>query len=332
MINQPTVASRTAHILNPRTVLTGLIGLILVATIGLLVLSLAATDMFTVGVCAVGFLCFVALLVAHLRGWQYSAQTAILAAVLFTIVGNGPAITTRQLSFTVLIPAVLAAMFLPWYWTVASFVICLVGIGLQSSFTGPLFGPDSILLALIVVAGAAAAGAFGRSAQQAAEVRADLLAKEKARVEEQSTELVSANELMEVQLNQQQQLLDLVATLETPAIQIADGVLLVALVGHIDTRRAQNLTEKLLDIVHTQRTRYVILDVAGVSLIDTAVAHAILSTTRAIRLLGCNVIMSGISAEVAVLLTRIGIDLGEVQTVRSPQAALATITEMHAKS
>jgi rsbT co-antagonist protein RsbR len=132
---------------------------------------------------------------------------------------------------------------------------------------------------------------------------------------------------METQLDQQSQLLNLVATLETPAVQIAEGVLLVPVIGHIDSRRAQSLTSRLLEQVYTQRARYAILDVAGVAVMDTTVAHAVLNTMRAIRLLGCAVILSGISAEVAMALTHLGVNLNEMSTVRSPQEALVSIVE-----
>src|ERR1700712_5123218 len=129
---------RTTQILNPHAVLTGLIGVIVVVSIGMVIINLINMDIFTTVLSIVGLLCFVALLVAHLRGWRYSAHATVLAAILFTILGNPAELTTRQLSFTVFIPSVLAAMFLPWYWTVAAFAICALGVGAQTNFTGPL--------------------------------------------------------------------------------------------------------------------------------------------------------------------------------------------------
>jgi anti-anti-sigma regulatory factor len=321
---------RAAPMLNPQVVLTGLIATIIVATLGMLIIGLVGMDIRNIALSAVALIFFGGLLAAHLRGWRYSPHATVIAAVAFTIAGNPPSITMYQLSFTVLIPSVLAAMFLPWYWTVGAFLVCVGGVGAQTGFTGPLFRADSMLLALIVVVGSAAAGAFGRSAQRTAEERADLLAVEKGRAEAQARELAEANELMETQLDQQQQLLDLVATLETPAVQVAEGVLLVPVIGHIDNRRAQSLTQKLLQEVYAQRARFVIFDVAGVAVMDTTVAHAVLNTMRAIRLLGCVVILSGISADVAMALTHLGVNLDEMRTVRTPQEALVSIVESRA--
>jgi anti-anti-sigma factor len=128
---------------------------------------------------------------------------------------------------------------------------------------------------------------------------------------------------MSTQLDQQKQLLDLVATLETPTIPLAEGVLFAPIVGHIDTRRAQALTAKLLHETSAQRARLVVLDITGVSIIDTAVAKALLNTTQALRLLGCEVTLSGISASIAMTLTQLGIQLQNVSTARNPQEALA---------
>ena len=107
----------------------------------------------------------------------------------------------------------------------------------------------------------------------------------------------------------QQRLLDLVTELETPASQLADGVLFVPIVGHLDSRRAQALTARLLEDAHAQRTQLIILDIAAVSVVDTGVAQALMHTAHALRLLGCTVFLSGIAAEVATTLVQLGIGL-----------------------
>jgi len=145
----------------------------------------------------------------------------------------------------------------------------------------------------------------------------------RAHAERQAQELAEANELMTEQLDQQSQLLDLVVTLETPVVPLAEGMLLAPIVGHMDSRRAEMLTKRLLQEASTQRARLVVLDIAGVSIVDTAVAKSLLQTVQALRLLGCEVTLSGISASVAMALIHLGVSLEDVRTVRSPQEALA---------
>jgi anti-anti-sigma regulatory factor len=137
-------------------------------------------------------------------------------------------------------------------------------------------------------------------------------------VERQTTDLQASTA-------EQQRLLDLVAMLETPAIVLAHGVLLAPVVGVLDQQRAQALTRRLLETVSAQRTRVVILDLAGVPEVDAAVAQAILHTAEALRLLGCQVTLTGISSAVAMTLTQLDIDLGVLTTARSPQEVLAAL-------
>jgi anti-anti-sigma regulatory factor len=100
-------------------------------------------------------------------------------------------------------------------------------------------------------------------------------------------------------------------------------VVLAPVVGHLDSRRAKALTARLLQEVSEQRAQLVVIDIAGVSAVDTEVAQALLRASQAVRLLGCRVIITGISASIATTLTHIGINLGEVATARTPQEALA---------
>jgi anti-anti-sigma regulatory factor len=89
------------------------------------------------------------------------------------------------------------------------------------------------------------------------------------------------------------------------------------------------LMRRLLDSVHAQRARTLIVDIAGVAMVDTAVATALVRTVQGLRMLGCEVVISGISAPVASSLVQLGASLGDVRTVRSPEEALATFTALN---
>jgi anti-anti-sigma regulatory factor len=141
-------------------------------------------------------------------------------------------------------------------------------------------------------------------------------------LEMQQTKLIRANEQLQQQLASERELLNLISALETPVVSLAEGILLAPIVGHIDSRRADTLRAHLLEVVHNNRTRLMILDITGVTTIDTSVAQALMLTIQALRLLGCNVIVSGISAAVALTLTHLGVDMSNVETVRSPEEAL----------
>ncbi len=132
-----------------------------------------------------------------------------------------------------------------------------------------------------------------------------------------------ANEELTQQNAEQKRLLELVSTLETPTISLADGVLFAPVVGTLDSIRAQNLMARLLDEVHARHVRHVIIDITGVTMVDTQVAHALLQMIQALRLLGGEVTMTGITAGVATSITQLGISLEEVNTYHSPQEVLS---------
>ncbi len=155
---------------------------------------------------------------------------------------------------------------------------------------------------------------------QTAEQSAHVARQARAQAEAQASMLVQQSATL---TDTEQQLRELVATLETPTIMLANGVLLAPIVGAIDSRRAQALTEHLLTDAQHRQADTVILDIAGVALVDTRVAQALMQTTQALRLLGCGVVITGISAEIATTLTQLDIDLHGIQIAQSPQEVLA---------
>lgn len=127
------------------------------------------------------------------------------------------------------------------------------------------------------------------------------------------------------QYDEQKQLLDLVSVLETPVITIGEGVLLAPIVGRLDSRRAEHLTQRLLNAVHTHRANAVIIDIAGVPTVDTMVAQLLIRTAQSLRLLGSRVVLTGITAETAMTLSHLGVSLNDMKTVRDPQEALLVL-------
>lgn len=100
-----------------------------------------------------------------------------------------------------------------------------------------------------------------------------------------------------------------VRELSSPVLPIRDGVLVMPLIGEIDSARAALLMDSLLGAVERQRARIVILDVTGVPLVDTQVAQALLQAAAATRLLGAQVILVGVRPELAQTIVSLGIDL-----------------------
>ncbi|MGH7440485.1 MAG: protoglobin domain-containing protein [Polyangiaceae bacterium] len=110
--------------------------------------------------------------------------------------------------------------------------------------------------------------------------------------------------------------------LSTPVLQIRDRLLLLPLIGVIDTNRARMLTESLLRAIRATRAKVAVMDVTGVATIDSKVANHILQTVTAARLMGARVIVTGLSSEVAQSLAALGIELSKLTTDGDLQGGL----------
>jgi rsbT co-antagonist protein RsbR len=91
-------------------------------------------------------------------------------------------------------------------------------------------------------------------------------------------------------------------------------VLLLPLVGTVDSHRAEQVMETLLLRVADDQAKAVIIDIAGVPVVDTRVADHLLKTTSAVRLLGAQTILTGISAQVARTIVQLGVDISSMHT------------------
>jgi rsbT co-antagonist protein RsbR len=111
--------------------------------------------------------------------------------------------------------------------------------------------------------------------------------------------------------------------LSTPLMPIAEGVVVMPIIGMIDSRRAQQIMETLLEGIATHSADIAILDITGVRVVDTQVAGALIRAAQAARMLGARVVLSGISAEVAQTLVHIGAEMQDMIALRSLQQAIA---------
>lgn len=102
--------------------------------------------------------------------------------------------------------------------------------------------------------------------------------------------------------------------LQTPVIQVWPGVLALPIIGVLDTARAQEMTEALLERIVATGSEIVILDITGVPVVDTAIAKHLLETVAAARLLGAEALIVGLTSRTAITLVHLGLDLSGVTT------------------
>lgn len=305
-----------------------LLALIVLAIVFIPVVLFGPTPALSVGIIVVCVASFAGMLVlarrgrVTLAGWLFAL--VVTAAVTVNLVMGG----TLDASFFLVLGILTASLVLPpgqIWWVLLTTLGSTGAVALlRPGVVGNVEYLITLIFAALLQVASAVLSALGAQAIEQALHTAEANAREATLAQVQAT--AQAKDLAaqaEALRRAEGQLHSLVATLETPTVALADGVLLAPLIGTIDTRRAQNLTERLLRDVAAQRVRLLVLELGGVTLIDTAVAQTLVQIAQAVRLLGCRVVLTGVAPAVAITLTHLGADLGGVETARSPQEVLA---------
>ena len=110
--------------------------------------------------------------------------------------------------------------------------------------------------------------------------------------------------------------------LSTPVLQVRERLLILPIIGIVDSQRARQLTEQLLRGIRANRAKVVVMDITGVPAVDSTVANHLVQTVEASRLLGATVIVTGLSPEIAQTLVTIGVDLAKMNTVGDLQGGI----------
>ncbi len=270
------------------------------------------------------------LFAAARRGWVRSATWILIAlgtlGVCFAFVGQiemhiGNICLALMLGVLLVGPltgGVIAVLITAAYF-ITDFARQQGNVPAPPPISSTVIGIDLLIQLLLVVglAGLAIRGVLQQLDREAGEARA-ARAHAEATLYAQSILL----EELETRTAEQAQLLELVNELEVPIISVAEGVLVLPIVGALDTRRADQLETALLREIDVRRARIAILDITGVAVIDTAIARRLLDMARAVRLLGAQPVLSGIRANVAQTVVTLGVDLRGIRTFAELQDAL----------
>jgi rsbT co-antagonist protein RsbR len=140
-----------------------------------------------------------------------------------------------------------------------------------------------------------------------------------------NTVAVSFVEERERIIRQQQ---DSIRELSTPVLPVRERLLILPIIGVLDTERARQLTEQLLAGIRTHRAKVVVIDITGAPDVDEAVANHLVRTVDASRLMGASVIITGLSPKIAETLVTIGVDLSKMNTIGDLQGGLEEAERM----
>jgi rsbT co-antagonist protein RsbR len=115
---------------------------------------------------------------------------------------------------------------------------------------------------------------------------------------------------------------DSIRELSTPVLPVRERLLILPMIGVLDSERARQLTEQLLTGIRTHRAKVVVIDITGVPEVDESVANHLVQTVDACRLMGASVIITGLSPLIAQTLVTIGVDLSKMDTIGDLQGGL----------
>lgn len=118
----------------------------------------------------------------------------------------------------------------------------------------------------------------------------------------------------------------------SPVNSCFEGITVMPLIGSIDTTRARLIMENLLEGVIEHRSKVVLIDITGVPVVDTMVAHHIIEASEAVRLVGAKCILVGIQPEIAQTIVNLGIDLTRFPTKSTLRKGVVTALEMTEKN
>ena len=116
--------------------------------------------------------------------------------------------------------------------------------------------------------------------------------------------------------------------LSAPLIPVMENITIMPLIGTVDTERAKLIMENLLDGVIRHNSEVVLMDITGVPVVDTMVAHHIIQAAEAVRLVGSTCILVGIRPEIAQTIVTLGIDLTKFPTKSSLKKGFQTALEI----
>ena len=151
-------------------------------------------------------------------------------------------------------------------------------------------------------------------------------------VVEDATERVRVEDDLRRQLEVVHEQEATIEALGTPILKVWDGVLCLPIIGAVDSERASELTETMLEAIIDERAHFAIIDLTGVEVVDTSSAQHLVQLFRSAKLVGAEGVLCGLRPAVAQTIIMLGSDLGVVRTMRTMQQALEYCLSVLAKN
>ncbi len=283
----------------------------------------------------------------ELAGLLIIISTAASAGLNMSTTGL---VGSRAIFVLLVIPIVLGGLLGNWRLLVAALAICIAVPA--AVIAGEWFAPNLVgtstdsydplltFVTFVLCAGVLAmlVGYFGSALQRALHAALgrereleNLRASLEQQVMERTAQLTQALDEVRAQSTAQAALLETLAQqreaireLSVPVLPLQRGTLAMPLIGALDSGRLRDLQERALAAIQRASARQLLLDITGVPVVDTQVAHGLIGVVQAARMLGTEVLLVGIRPEVAQTIVGLGIDLQRVRTYSDIETALSS--------
>lgn len=147
---------------------------------------------------------------------------------------------------------------------------------------------------------------------------------DQATIRKQSDAIAAQSDKIDAQANEITDLQDQIeaAKFDLPMLKLSSQILLVPLVGAMDSVKSQQVMEDVLQNIKAQETRVAVIDIAGIKVMDSSVAAHLVRIAKAATLMGCQSIISGISPAVATNIVNLGADVSGIGTTNTLEDAI----------
>ncbi|WP_129630707.1 STAS domain-containing protein [Candidatus Oscillochloris fontis] len=270
----------------------------------------------------IGGIILLVLCIAYWRGWEPARYLAVITVVGFVASFLQEPFLSQSMAPEIFLPPVVALILAEPIWVVATGVLLLTVVGLRTGGETTYLEIDNLITYMMVVVGMVLSRLSVDTARRLSEAN-ERANQARVAADQRAEALAQRNEELHALLVENAAQRNAIRDLTVPLLPIADQVLVLPLVGTLDNERLGFIEERALKTIHERHVSTLIIDLTGITVVDTDVARRLIVLVNAVNLLGTQVLLAGIRSEVAQTLVELRIDFGRLTIVRDIHAALA---------
>lgn len=258
-------------------------------------------------------------LVTYLCGWDQARYLIVITAPLLVGFFLDTQHLVSEMATEIFLPPVIALILTEPIWVAGAGAVTLGIIAARAGAGSTYLAADNLVVYVLIVGGMVLSRLAVDTAQQLTEA-GELAQQARQEAEERAQELAQRNAQLQQTLAENAAQRDVIRELGVPILPLSEHALILPLVGALDSARLSYAQDRVLETIHASQARLLVIDLTGVSLIDTHVARGIVKMMQAVQLLGAEVALAGIRSEVAQMIVGLGLSLDHVAVFRDVRA------------